>query len=406
MASEPRVTRSKSAEAEQSTPMEVDQSHKLLDRLGSGTSWVPEFLQTWVDGFRNEKRQATIKARTAERKRRETEWSQQDAPPPQLQMINAPRFDPDDLALLAFLNVNGYVVVKGVANAAEVAQAKSLLWQFFESQADMRRDQPSSWTNQRFSTVGDTTTGIIGGNGIGQSEACWFVRTRPRVRRAFARVWGTEELITSFDGANAFRPFHARGAGAHRTMGGWWHVDQGNQKTGRHAVQGAVLLTAATEHTGGLCVVPGSHLSHGDLMSYTSTSPDGQDFVCVPSPHVNPAVRGGGLVRAEAGDLLLWDSRTVHCNTPALREPTLVAGYPDDELLRMVTYVCMTPRRLATAEGLSLRRRAVLAGVGSTHWPHEVKLTADTSCLEGIDEAALDEALRSGVISRDKYDLI
>lgn len=385
--------------------MEVDQSRlrDRLDRLSSGSS---SLLQTWFDGFQNEKRQASIKARTAERKRREAAWSQEDALPPQLQMINPPRFDPDDPALLTFLDEHGYVVVKGVANAAEVAQAKSLLWGFFESRADMRQDEPASWTNARFSAVGDPTTGIVWGNGIGQSEACWYVRTRPRVKRAFARIWGTDELITSFDGANAFRPYHARGAGAHRTMGGWWHVDQGNKKSGRHAVQGAVLLTAATEQTGGLCVVPGSHLGHGDLMSYTSTSPDGQDFVHVPSPHINPLVRGGGLVRAEAGDLLLWDSRTVHCNTPALRDPTLVAGYPDDAMLRLVVYVCMTPRRLATAEALSLRRRAVLAGVGSTHWPHEVKLTAEPSCLEGIDEAALDEALRSGAISRDKYDLI
>jgi len=123
----------------------------------------------------------------------------------------------------------------------------------------------------------------------------------------------------------------------------------------------------------------------------------------VPCPLLNPAARGGALVRAAAGDLLLWDSRLIHCNTPPLRPPAAADGQSEAALLRAVVDVCMTPRRLALRDALSLRRRAVLAGVGSTHWPHCFTPNADPALLEGIDERALEEALRSGRLSRERY---
>ncbi len=310
--------------------------------------------------------------------------------------------------MLQHLRDQGFAVVRSVADASELAHAEALLWEFLEGRTDMLRGEPSTWTNSNFQSVGDPTNGILSGNGFGHAEVCWFTRTLPKVRATFARIWGTERLICSFDGGNAFRPFHAPGAARHRTMGGWWHVDQGRSKRGLHAVQGLVLLTDANAHTGGLCVVPGSHKAHDELMRYTVTSPDGMDFVVVPSPLTNPMVRGGALVAAQAGDLLLWDSRTVHCNTPALAPPSAATGQPVDALLRACIYVCMTPRRFASCATLALRRRAALVGVGSSHWPHDFRPTADPRCFDSIDEAALDEADRGErmTMSRARRELI
>jgi len=61
-------------------------------------------------------------------------------------------------------------------------------------------------------------------------------------------------------------------------------------------------------------------------------------------------------------DLLLWDSRTVHCNTPALSQAHFfslpeeerlqqAAAQPRD-LIRLCSYVCMLPRSHATTEEL------------------------------------------------------
>merc|ERR1711879_414456 len=73
------------------------------------------------------------------------------------------------------------------------------------------------------------------------------------------------------------------------------------------------------------------------------------------------------LVSCRARDLVLWDSRCVHCNMPAVTTPTS----PCDELLRIVVYVCMTPKAWATDEVLKMRRQGYEVHLTSSHWPHK-----------------------------------
>jgi len=71
----------------------------------------------------------------------------------------------------------------------------------------------------------------------------------------------------------------------------------------------------------------------------------------------------------EAGDLVLWDSRTIHCSHPATRNDPNSAK----RLKRLTAYVCMTPA--SSAKNLEeLAKYRVLAfqkGITTTHWPHE-----------------------------------
>jgi ectoine hydroxylase-related dioxygenase (phytanoyl-CoA dioxygenase family) len=74
-------------------------------------------------------------------------------------------------------------------------------------------------------------------------------------------------------------------------------------------VQGMVLLYNVTEGTGGLSVVPRSHLDR----TIQSRHPHwrlGGDF-CVLSTE-DPSQKKKKLLIANAGDVILWDSRTVH----------------------------------------------------------------------------------------------
>ena len=43
--------------------------------------------------------------------------------------------------------------------------------------------------------------------GIGHASVCWFVSEQHKVCQAFEHIWGTLDLIASFDGANALRPW-------------------------------------------------------------------------------------------------------------------------------------------------------------------------------------------------------
>uniref|UniRef100_A0A7S3EZG5 Phytanoyl-CoA dioxygenase n=1 Tax=Haptolina ericina TaxID=156174 RepID=A0A7S3EZG5_9EUKA len=337
--------------------------------------------------WRYARRQADIKRRVTERDRRVARWRAESLMPAALDCSACPRFNATDPAMLAHLEQHGFAIVREVASAAEVAHAKSLLWEFLEEQAGMQRADARTWTNANFLSVGDPVNGIVSGNGFGHSRFCWFLRTLPMVRCAFEHIWCTTDLITSFDGGNIFRPSgHGR---SHRTNGGWWHVDQGRQKTGLHAVQGFVTLYDASSTTGGLCVVPGSHQVHADLMSYAAMND--QDYVAVPEPTINPTVRSGKLVSCKAGDLVLWDSRCIHCNTP--RTEARLEEQASDELLRAVGYICLTPRRLASRYMLRMRRRAFAAGIGSSHWPHEFVPNAPSGCLERLDDAQVEQVL-------------
>jgi len=281
-----------------------------------------------------------------------------------LDTSSPPRFDAGDEEMLAFLELHGYCVVRSVLTADEVERAEDHLWALLTEKAGWARDGPSTWTNESFARdLGSPSTGIINKNGIGHSEAAWFVRTRKGVLDAFSAVWNDEDLIASFDGANVMRPWHRSGAEDNKTKGGWFHLDQGGGRLGRHAVQGLVSLKEANATTGGLVVIPGSHHEHTRIVEGTES-----DFVLVDGS--DPVMKRAPpkLVCCGVGDLVLWDSRTVHCNSPATSLPV----GPEDELLRAVFYVCMVPAAFCaeTPEVLQARRVAYESRTTTGHWPH------------------------------------
>ena len=280
------------------------------------------------------------------------------------------RFEASDTAMLGYLEEHGYAVVCNAlqADSEEMERIKSEFWDFHEMiGGGVRRDDPSTWGRE---LIAHPATGIIAGFGFGQSRFLWSIRTLPVVRAAFEAIWQTEDLITSFDGGNAFRPDPDW-----RTQGGWWHCDQNGTKpnrAGRVCVQGLVLLTPANEYTGGFCVMPGTHTQHAAFSERHPWAEQQGDFLPVPEGDEILAA-GGRLLRAEAGDLILWDSRTIHCNTPAIApasEAPAGAVPPRDQLLRLAGYVCFAPSSWCSPDVAEQRARAALELVTSTHWPH------------------------------------
>ena len=76
------------------------------------------------------------------------------------------------------------------------------------------------------------------------------------------------------------------------------------------------------------------------------------------------------LVVAEAGDLILWDARTVHGGVVGPGEDTAaVGGTPT--LARMTQALSMVSRARASAKCLRARREGFDSGVTFNHSPHE-----------------------------------
>jgi len=242
-----------------------------------------------------------------------------------IRVIETPRFDAADVeGWKAHLAAHGFVVLAQAASPDEVQLAWSLLWDFIEASdraGQIRRGDVGTWGDddrKDFGWPAGKADGIIHDRGIGQSELLWYIRGLPTLHRAFASIWRTDRLVTSFDGAGAFRPF-GQDESWKTTKRHWYHVDQAHMKPGLHCIQGQVTLTDVTAATGGLVVVPGSHKFHTEVLrSYARTN---WDYIALRSTD-RILTEGGGprLVAARAGDAILWDSRTIHCNHAAARQ--------------------------------------------------------------------------------------
>ena len=292
--------------------------------------------------------------------------------------VETPRFSVLNAESLSkgidYLHEHGYAVISDIMNEDEIKQNKDLLWKFIDrySNGSIQRNNPETWSNNwpQYSTHG-----VIKGHGIGQSELLWNVRSNRLIKKVFARIWNTRQLLTSFDGCCTFRDWRVNSSW--KTNGGWNHVDQ-NPKTkpDKCCIQGLVSLYDQNEKTGSLVVYPNTHLQFNELTNVVKSS---KDFVMVRDHYsiMNNGKTRGKLVHCKAGDLILWDSRTVHCNSPAVAIDERKQDEPVD-LLRIVCYVSMSPiqfiRNHTLEEFRQKRKDFVENNITTSHWGTELEI--------------------------------
>lgn len=166
---------------------------------------------------------------------------------------------------------------------------------------------------------------------------------------------------------------------------------KGVERQGKVCIQGLVTYYDANEDTGGLCVIPKSHLQHNEVCERSYNGDKSIDYIRINEQDEVLCRNRGMLICAQAGDLILWDSRTIHCNTPALTAPEYIMNHRDvqqeesttptaamnesdnnetnNEIIRLVAYVCMLPKSHATTRCLEQRRLGFTRRVNTSHWP-------------------------------------
>ena len=281
--------------------------------------------------------------------------------------------------ILKHLDEFGYAVIKSVASEHEVNQGIEYLWDFLENlpECTSKRNDSSTWDGDEW--YPSPRNGILNAMGTGQCGFAWQARLLPKVKKTFSAIWETDDLITSFDGVNVFRPWVKESTW--KTKGGWWHVDQNGyfeDRRGRISVQGLVSYTAASKVTGGLCVLAGSHKKFTEMCLRNEIAYMEGNYLKADETILNDKDFEKRLVCCDAGDLIIWDSRTVHCNTPGhddmkhLQDP--------NKVLRACAYVCMTPLAWASKETLEARRAAFINNESTTHWPHIFTSAGGKAC--------------------------
>lgn len=269
--------------------------------------------------------------------------------------VTPPVFQPGDPALLEHLQTHGYAAVE-VLTPAEAEAAHYGVWAWLETFPGVRRDDPR--THMDPAVWPPEVHGIFKMGGVGHAPIMWQLRQHPKVLRTFAQLWKVEpiDLLTSFDGLGMYPKVADKLPTAY-----WAHRDQSPRNNQLTSVQGVLYIVGNLEPTGGgLVVWPGSH-----LLDFGAEFPDqtmADNWLKFPKDHARITPAGGRVVRAPAGTLVLWDSRTVHQNTM----PTRPAVHP-----RVVAYLCMTPRAGATTQTLRRRRKAFEGYRTSSHSPHK-----------------------------------
>lgn len=266
------------------------------------------------------------------------------------------RFDWTDPRWKGFLLENGFVVLKYLPKEAADGYMDRM-WGLMEelSFGKVNRAVPSTRkkaSNYPYMMHG----GMI--QYLGHSQLQWDIREA--CAPVFAELYNTipANLSSSFDGLcfmDGERKYNARSDIE------FIHVDQAPSKQFQYSIQGLLNLADNGPTDGGFVCVPGSH----KYVEYWEGHPQKEkttDWYLFTDEEkaADPMFKESVKVCAGAGDMILWDSRTWHCNTT----PT-----PTSKGIRACVYVCMLPKQSVTMGIRNARKTAVTNGRVSSHHP-------------------------------------
>ncbi|CAD6563606.1 MAG: hypothetical protein TREMPRED_000009 [Tremellales sp. Tagirdzhanova-0007] len=281
------------------------------------------------------------------------------------------------------LDKNGFAVVKHVITAEQAATYVDQAYAWLEGFGKgFDRNDRSTWKVDKLPAF--TKGGLYNRHGSGHEQFAWDIRSEPGLIETFAKIWGTDELLVSFDGVNVSLPFEKDDL---VDRAPWPHVDQSPLRRFKHCVQGIMNLYENGPNDGGLMVLEGSFgLYNAFFESHEDDAPPGgwdeKDSYRFDEKQLRWFYDRGCTwrkIEAEAGDVILWDSRCIHYGAAA------EASSP-----RIATYVCYKPARDATSEIQQVRRLAMGNYDNTSHDPIMCRPTG--SRINGV--LTKDEQLR------------
>ncbi|KAK1070466.1 hypothetical protein LTR12_008729 [Friedmanniomyces endolithicus] len=131
------------------------------------------------------------------------------------------------------LEENGYVVVPNVIPQASCDQFVESSLHWLESfPHGFKRDDRSTWDEEHLPS--GHKGGLYNRYSVNHEAFVWKIRTEPGIIKVFEQIWGTEDLITSFDGLNVSLPVNPKtGRTDISETAPWPHIDQNPRKVDR-----------------------------------------------------------------------------------------------------------------------------------------------------------------------------
>lgn len=150
---------------------------------------------------------------------------------------------------------NGYAIIKGAVPKDRALGYADDIYKWLEDfNLGFKRDDPSTIHRDHLPDINEK--GMCLGYAISHERFTWAVRQEPAVVEAFEKVYGTEDLIVSFDSVNIGFPTRTD----IKPNKPWPHQDQDPEKPDFRCLQGLVNLLPNGPKDGGLIVCKGAHL--------------------------------------------------------------------------------------------------------------------------------------------------
>ncbi|KAL4874296.1 hypothetical protein BJY04DRAFT_212189 [Aspergillus karnatakaensis] len=214
--------------------------------------------------------------------------------------------------------------------------------------------------------------GIFARYGIAHEQFVWDLKSEPALIEKFAQIWGTDELYVSYvDGINMSLPESSRPK-TDPIFAPWSHVDQSPLRTNLQCVQGIMNLLPNGPEDGGLMVLEGSSQHYTELWEHFDHKKGKEGWNTWEQQFLDEEMcawlesKGCKWVKVccQPGDLLLWDSRTVH-----------YGAAPSSTNDRFAAYVCYKPVSMVS-EGARQKRAEAWANKDCTaHDPAIIRTT-------------------------------
>ena len=274
------------------------------------------------------------------------------------------------------LAAEGYAVARGVLSGEEVA----------EYLADMRAWQATVPNYAAMHRAVDPH-GIHKYHYAGHSRSAWKIRLNMKLRRLFAGLWDVEDaengLVVGFDGSCYIAPE------CRQVDRIWVHSDQSAKVEGVACYQAFAALTSNKKRT--FVAYSGTHLEHRSYFGALGALGAGGAAAawqrCDPADVVGRFASRKRVVEVEAGDVVVWDSRTFHQNQYG--EPPAEGELGEE---RAVQYVCYMPKAGAkNTRAMQAKRLAYYGDRRTTsHWPYPIRVNGMQPQTYGNPDRVID----------------
>tara|TARA_B100000424_G_scaffold254037_1_gene231720 strand:- start:1463 stop:2341 length:879 start_codon:yes stop_codon:yes gene_type:complete len=240
----------------------------------------------------------------------------------------------------------GYTIFRNLLLEEEINEYKNEFYNWFNQVKDLKQ----------LHNIIDFH-GIFKYHEVGNQRFAWLMRTNPKILNIFKELWETDELVTSFDGC-CYYPSEYKGIEKY-----WTHSDQSSRKKGVHCYQSFVSLTNNVERT--LQVYEGSNLLHENYFKSMNID-EPSDWNIIDTKYIKTILDSQKILSVNAGDLVVWDSRTFHQNN---------CGNKDCNEERLVQYLCYLPKNnyLNDEKEKKYRQKCFETRRTTSHWAYPMK---------------------------------